>query len=122
MPTSHPWNPNPEIAAEDQARGHYVEPCMANPCGPECVWCNGKGEIHAPLPKYRPDRKIRCYLGLPNTSFNWLAWDAEQIADLKNRINRGEKYLRPLRGWDRNTYEIKPAAIHMFRQVDKDPL
>lgn len=74
------------------------------------------------MPEYRPDRKIRCYLGLPNTSFNWLAWDAAQIADMRNQINTQHHCLVAVRGWDRNLYEIKPSAVHMFRQVDKDPL
>jgi hypothetical protein len=108
MPTSDPWNPNPN----NLVREERCSVCNGWGCS-EC----GNGYIETKV-EYQPDEKIRCTVWLPSGEFRILFWNDAQIAKFKNLIDQRDHYLRSVRGWNKATYEIRPADVSLFRRHD----
>lgn len=109
MPTSEPWNPNPE----NLTKTYQCLECE----GGGCAECEGRG-FYEYKTDYRPDKKVRYTLGLPCGQARVLFWDDSQAADFKDRANRSEQVLRPVRSWDYNRYDVRPADVSYMEKND----
>jgi hypothetical protein len=66
------------------------------------------------------DKKIRCTLGVQGIVVSWLAWDDDEISEMKKLINGSHRHLITIRTWEHDKIEVVPAHIGYLQRNDAD--